>query len=441
MSNRLAFVLSIGFLISFNQSSYSQDQILVRTLDDLISYSYQTSLTIENNTIASSKAKKAKLAAVLGTIDIQGSLLSAQFTDNTTLGVNLFPSEIFGGEPGTFQEVQTGVRYNTNLTNYVDIKVVNAAGWSNLKLAKINIDQVACNNLISLKGLQENIASNYYNIRTVQGQIESTKTNLAIADTLFQISNSKFNEGLINLQDLNDSEVNLLTTEENLNQLTFLLEQYIISLKILCDIPASTTVSLSPFENVSQNNEIPQVSINYLEQKSAELNTLYAEKNLASTRSKFMPTLSLQLSNSNNLYNQSFEPLTGDWINSNYIGVKLNVPIPSSQNISQHWNAKYDLEISQNDFKRAREKVQLNQLQLVSEYQTALSKSSSDTKILALRKESYSRNQDLFEEGIVGLDVVLNSYNALVNAGYNSVSSNVSLELSVSKIKINNNVQ
>ena len=104
------------------------------------------------------QAKKAKLAAALGTIDMNGALLSAQFTDNTTLGVNLFPAEIFGGEPGTFKEVQMGVRYNTNLTNYADIKLVNPAGWSNLKLSKINIDLTSSNNQLTLKNLQENIA-------------------------------------------------------------------------------------------------------------------------------------------------------------------------------------------------------------------------------------------------------------------------------------------
>jgi outer membrane protein len=436
------WLLSYGAFAQNRTYEGSQDAVeIFHSIDDLFDYTSKNSITLQNNEVRLEQAKKARLAAVLGTIDVNGSLLSAQFTDNTTLGVNLFPAEIFGGEPGTFQEVQMGVRYNTNLTNFADVKLVNPAGWKNLKLSKINIDLTASNNTISLKNLQENIANNYFNIVNLEEQIRSTGINLNVADTLAQITRHKYEEGLARQQDVNDTRVNYLQIKENLQQLKLLRDQYYISLKLLCDIPEQTQIRISHAEGIESEIQDPVLLRNQLTLKNSLLKEQYAWHNLQATKAAFMPTVSLQLSNSNNLYNPEFEPVTGNWINSNYIGLRLNIPIPNSQNISRRSTAKFDYEMAINNTQQARIKADLDQQSLDKEYQKALSQAGTNAEILALRKDTYFKNQNLYAEGLISLDKTITSFNEMVNAEYNLISAQVNVQLVLSKISINNNIQ
>lgn len=419
----------------------SHRSIVFTSLNELLNYASDQSITLRNNTVRMEQAKKAKLAAVLGTIDVNGSLLSAQFTDNTRLGVNLFPAEIFGGEAGTFKEVQMGVRYNTNLTNYADIKLINPTGWSNLNLSKINIDLTNSNNLLTLKSLQENIAVNYYNIVNLQEQIVSTRKNLAVADTLLKITENKFGEGLVSQQDVSESRINYLNTKENISQLTFLLEQYYISLKILCDIPDTYEIEIRQIPVPSTEFVLPIVRVNEANLNNALFKEAYAKASYNSAKAAFLPSLSLQLSNSNNLYNTEFQPLSGNWINSNYVGINLNIPIPGSQRISQKYQARYEYQLAKNNTEQAKIQADLDQQSLQSEYEKSISQIQTDREILSLRKDIFFRNQNLFEEGIINLDVVLNSFNAMVNAQYNLIASETDSQLVLSKINIHNNIR
>ncbi|MEL6674577.1 MAG: TolC family protein [Bacteroidota bacterium] len=411
------------------------------SLEEVLDYTDNQSLNLRNDALRLDQAKKAKLAAVLGTVDITGALLSAQFTNNTNLGVNLFPAEIFGGEPGTFREVEMGVQYNTNLTNYADVKLINPAGWSNLKLANINIDLSSTNQQVSRKNLQENIAANYYNIVSLQEQIESSKQNLAASDTLHQIVVHKYEEGLVKQQDVNDSKVNYLNTQESLHQLEYLLEQYYISLKLLCDIPEETAVNIQPGKVAPPSLLMPSIQLNGLELEQARLQEAYALQSYKGTKAAYLPSLSLQLSNSNNLYNTEFEPFTGNWINSNYIGVNLNIPIPSSQRVSQTYAAKYDYQMAINQTEQARIKASLDQKSLKNEYEKAQSQARTNREILSLRQDTFYKNQELYREGLISLEQTINSFNAMVNAQYALISSEVSVDLALSNINIHNNIR
>ena len=156
-------ILSIVVLLA----STAQAQKTFTNLDSLISYASLKSTTLQSGEIRLDQAKKAKLAAVLGIADLTVNN-SYSYTDNTKLPTSLFPADAFGGEPRTYKEVQTGIQYNSSLTNYNEIKLLNFSGWQNFKLAKVNIDLTESNNLISRKSLNENIASIYYNILNLQ---------------------------------------------------------------------------------------------------------------------------------------------------------------------------------------------------------------------------------------------------------------------------------
>jgi outer membrane protein TolC len=429
------------FLVVFTNfiliSAYSQE-LKFTSLNEVLNFTDKNSISLKTNTIKLEQAKKAKLAAILAIPEISGNILSGSFTDNTRLPVNVFPAEVFGGAPGTYKEIQTGVQYSTVANNYLDIKVLNPQGWENLRLAKLNIELTNSNNELTLKNLRDNITITYYNIINLQEQLKSNAENIKVADTLYQIVANRYNAGLVKSQDVNDSKVTLLTAEENKRQAAFLLEQYYTSLKILCDIPDSVAISIveSPTEKIKQ--PIAVAVVNRLEINNNLLKEKIAQSNIRNAKLAFSPTASFVFSNSYQTFNTSFTVLGGNWINSNYIGLRLNIPIPSANAISKKYSAAYDLQIAQKNTAQASLKAQLNTSQLTNDYHKAISQYNTNKEIVALRQDSWMKNKNLYTEGLTGLDQVLNSYNSMINAQQSMIASQVNILLAAAKIDVNN---
>jgi outer membrane protein len=432
----MKFLVNIILILSVFESATAQQTF--NSLNDVIEYANKKSITLQTNDIRLNQIKKAKLAALISIPDISGNVLSASFTDNTRLPVSLFPAETFGGQKGEYREITTGVQYNTTANTYVDIKLLNLQSLENLKLAKVNIELTVSNNQLSTRSLHESIAPIYFNIITLQEQLKSSRQNLAVADTLFQIVRNKYQQGLAKQQDVNDAKVSILNTKEGINQIEFLIKQYELSLKILCDIPESETLTLNQTVDNTFSTNLPNIERNNLTTFNSMLKEKNAEISYKSAKLALMPTMSFVFSNSYQVFNPEFSILGGKWINSNYLGLKLNVPIPSANTISKKTSAFYDYQLAQKNTEQVKIKADLDHRQLSNDYEKALSQYTTNREVLALRKDSYDKNKNLYTEGVLGLDQTINSFNAMINANYNLISSKINVLLAQAKIEINN---
>jgi outer membrane protein TolC len=417
-------------------------QKVFTNLDSLINYASLKSSTLQTCDIKLTQAKKAKLAAVLGIVDPTINT-SYSYIDNLKLPTSLFPSEALGGEPGTFKEVQTGVQYNSNFNNYNELKLINIPGWTNLKLARLNIDLTNVDNKISIKALHENIAVFYYNIVNLQEQLKATKNNLETADTLLQVVQRKYNQGLIKIQDVNESKANYLSTVESYRQIEFALKQQYLSLKILTDIPENDSITiLHDTLLIPQSNKL-DVNINTLNLQSGELNELISHENLKQLKQSNIPSLSFVNNNSTQQYNTTARIYNGEgkWYSSTYIGLKLSIPIPSANTLTKTSNARYNYQLAKVNSEHLKNKAELESSQLVIDYRKAVTQWNTNIEIYNLKKESYEKNLNLYSEGVLSLDQTINSYNAMVNSNYNRISSAINVFLAQSKIDINNKIK
>ncbi|WP_297332958.1 TolC family protein [Flavobacterium sp.] len=414
-------------------------QVRVTSLDEMLAYAGRQSIATKSDSLRLIQAKKAKLAAVINLLDISGSN-TLRFVDNTKLPVSVFPAEIFGGQPGTFTNVTTGVRYTTTGTQSAEVKLLNLPGWENLKLSKINIKLQESDNKLNLKSLYEDIASAYFNVVTLQEQLKSNTVNKAIADSLYIVSENKYKQGLIRLQEVNDARVTQLSAIESSNQSGYLLEKYYLLLKILCDIPEATELIIEDAANAASAVLAPKATLNKLAVENSILNEKYALSNYRYYKKQFLPTLSAEFSQSWQLFNTNFSVFDGDWINSRYIGFKLSIPLPTGTQVANTINARYDYIIAQQKTEQAKIKATLENKQLQNDFEKAVSQYTNDVAILALRKESYTKNMNLYREGVLALDDALNSYNTMINADYALISSRISVLLARAKIDINNKI-
>ncbi len=431
-------ILIMSFIFSHLEQIKAQKRF--DNLEALLAYSDTRSISVQSNHIRVLQAKKTKLAAKLAIADPTANI-NGNFTNNTRLPVNLFPAEIFGGQKGEFREVQTGVQYNTASSQNLDIKLLNLEGWQNYKLSDINIQISETDSRLNIKNLHENIAAVYYNIIQLNAQLESTQQNLLVADTLLQVAENKYKQGIVKQQDVNDSHVNRLNIKENVNQIQHLLKQNYLSLKILADIPDAEEVEIT--EKVALNLSItkPTVQLNDLLVQSNLLKEKYALGYIEKAKKSMYPTLSFVASNSFNQYNNDFTLFGGKWITSNYVGLRLNFALPNANTISNRTKAYFDYELARKNTQQAQIKADLTTKQLSNDFEKAVSQLQSHAEILGIQRDTYEKNKNLYSEGLTSIDRPLNSFNAMINAQYSLISSKVSVMLAQSKIDINNKIK
>jgi outer membrane protein TolC len=412
------------------------------SLDELLRYAAAKSISLQLGDIRLQQAKKAKIAAVLSIPDVSGNA-SFSYTNNTKLPVNLFPAETFGGEPGTYREVQTGIQYVSNLNENIDIKLLNPKGWENLKLAKLNIEATSSDNQLTLKNLQENIAGTYFNIINLQEQRSSTALNLYAADTILKVTRNKYRIGIAKQQDVNDAEVNYLNTAESLHQIEFLLTQQYLALKINCDIQATDSITINQKINPSQEYTAAAADANFIAVKNSLLKEQAAYSSYKQNKYALYPTVSFFQSYSTQQYNTRGKLFDNNvrWIPSNHVGLRLSIPIPAASAITQVSRARYDYLLAQKNTAQLIIKSALELKQLSVEYDKAISQAIANNKIFRLREDTYQKNFTLYKEGLLSLDQTLSSFAAMVNSHYGAISSTVTALLAKAKIDINNTLK
>lgn len=433
----------IGLLCLVLKPSIALGQPIFYSLDSLLIYATGKSKSIQSGTLRFDQAKQAKLAAIAGIPDLSGGA-SFSYTNNTRLPVNLFPAEIFGGEKGTFREVQSGIQYVSNGNVYVDLKLFNLAAWENLRLSKLNIETTQSDNRITLKNLQSNIASSYFNIVNLQEQLKAARQNAMVADTLFQIATQKYQQGIGKPQDVNETKSNYLNSQETARQVEFLIRQQYNALKILCDIPDQDSILIGQFINdveTPQVPQVPQVVHNRLEVFNSLMKEKMAWSSYRQARFALLPTVSLFWSNTSQQFNTRSTLFDQDvrWIPSSFLGVKLNWNIPSAQAVAQISKTRYDYSLAKLNTEHLQNKMDIEAKQLSNDYLKAVSQTQAYREIFRLKRDTYTKNLGLYDAGLIGLDQVMNNYNALINSHYSLISSTISVLLAEANIALNNN--
>jgi outer membrane protein TolC len=436
MKTIIGVFLAVFFLTDvFSQQTFN-------SFESLLNHAVSNSKTLYAGELNFSQAKKARISALLGVIDPSGNI-SFSYTNNTRLPVSLFPAEIFGGEAGTFQEIQTGVQHVTNQTGYVELKLINPQGIAQLKTARLNTNLTASTNKVSLKSFQESIADVYYNIISLQSQEQVAQQNLAVADTLLQIVQEKFKLGLTSKQTVNDAEVNRINVENNLAQIQNSISQQYLLLKIIADIPENESLLIAEqMDNALQSTGI-SVQTSSLKNENSLLSERYSLAVLQQQRLSFSPTLALFYGQGTVQYNTSAKlwSESSRWIPSNYIGLKLQFQIPTVTAISQLSKAKYDYLRAQNATQQTLIQSENDRQQLQLNYEKAVNDWKSYQRIAILNEETYLANKINYEAGILSLETLLTSFNAMVNANYNLISSATTIQLVRAKIEIHNTLK
>ncbi len=439
MRHKLVTILSIFFLL---QTVKGQTAIInFNNLDSIFKYSEKNSSTLKMNEQQTLLAKWGEIAAQTGLINFK-MLSSFNVTNNYKQPLTFLPAEAFGGTPGTFKKVETGTPYVENIIISPQIDLINISSWFKLKSANINSEITNVNNLLVKKALFESISASYYNIISLQAQVEFTKQSLAAADTLLQNMQHKYTEGILRKQDLNDAQINKFSLSDKLKQLELSLEQQLYSLKILCDIPTEQKVIINNKTNYKPNYVEGLESNNNLQYQYSLLKIKQAAADISTNQSMQLPTVSLVFYNAwqHNSSSQFFDN-NQPWINSQYISLRLTLPFPDVSRYTLTQKSKINKTILEENAKHTKIQNDLQNKQMALDYQKAYSQLITNEEIYKLKEENYKMSLNQFNLSILPPDKLLTDFNDMITSKLNYTSSLSNLLYTKSTIKINNTIK
>lgn len=420
-----------------------QAQINFTSVDSVFAYAERNSSTSKINNEQILLAKWTRVAALANTVNFRNPV-SFSATDNLMLPVSFIPADAFGGPHGTFKSVTLGQQYVSNFNFNPQIDIINPYNLAKVKSASVNKELTEVNALVNKKNLFESISAAFYNIVSMQEQIFILQQNLVASDSLIMIAANKYGEGLIREQDLNNVKVTRLGVQDKLTQLQKNLDQQINSLKILCDISASTKILVSTsssYKDATYSTGL--TSSSSLLFKSSILQAEFARAELKANRWSMMPVISAVYyqgwqNNSNSMFFDSKQP----WIQSQYIGLRISVPFPPDVNkLSQNYTSKINYRIAYMTAEHAKLQNDLNNENLNLEYEKALSSYGIAKEVYTLKTSNYSKSLNQYKEGIMSTDIFLTAYTDMLSSKINLSASQAALEHAKTRIQINNNIK
>lgn len=426
------------FAVLISNAVSAQNKLAFSTIDSLYKYAEEHSISIKTGEQQTLLAKWQKISAQAGLVNFRMQT-SFSLTDNIKLPVTYMPAEVFGGASGTFKEITTGQQYIGNFNFAPQIDIINPVSWAKLKSAKINAELTDVNNLIVKKSLFESISASYYNIISLKEQIKISQKNLFTADTLQTIMQNKYTEGIVRQQDLNDATINKLLLADKLEQLKISLNQQYYGLKVLCDIPENDEIVILENVNYNQQFNIGLQTNNQLEYKSSLLKNDLAKEDLRTNRLSQYPTVSFVAydawqQNSNNKFFDS----NINWLNSQYIGLRISMPFPDVNKYMLSKTSKINTTIASQNAEHTKLQNDITNIQLGLDYEKAYSQFSTTKQIFFLKEENYRMALNQFNASILPSDKLLIAFNDMLISRLNHSAALANLVFTKSRIEINN---
>jgi outer membrane protein TolC len=387
-------------------------QVKIGSVKEFMSIADTSSVDISLDKIRFEEARRQKLLSALAILDITANV-SYSATNNTRLPVSLFPGDAFGGEPGTFVEVQTGVKYNVPFSQYLELKLINPQGLSNYKIANLNMESLRLSNVLSLRKFHEGLISIYYQCLYAEAACEVLKKNYSISDSIYYLVYEKFSEGIEREASLVNAEISKLRSQDAWMKQEFLKEGNYLSLSLFANLNEDFKFSLT--ENIYSYSSLQFVNWeSYFEVDSLKwLSDLkLARLEYKGNALNMLPTLSFFASNSNQVFGTTLSELSNSsGVRSNFIGLKVIWRLPTSSEFFALSKSKFNLEVQQEEFEAHLINNPVNILYEKSELNRIYSEVGFKEKIMIKFENLLSQQMTAYMEGTVSIIDLLESKN------------------------------
>ena len=411
---KLLKIVSIVIGIGFAVSASAQDTLRF-TLAEAINYAVLNNPQLESAQL-NEAANQLKIKEVKSSALPQISA-SASGNDNFLRATQLVPGDL-AGQPGTTIPVQFGTRFTYSAGVQLTQVVYNASLSKSIQNIKPSQDLYELKTFKTKEDLVYNIASIHVQMKMVEKQITLIEGNLGRMQTLMEITDAQFREGIIKKVDVDQLQVSNTNLQTQLSNVENNYAQLQNHMKLLMNINVNQPLVITdeiekPVEVSLALNPEFNTELNIIE-KQIELQQLHADI----IKAGYIPTVSL-VANFNRQWqtNDLLSSSANSGFNSGYYGINVSIPIfdgnKKKSQVAQDVVTSRQLELN-------KEYLQRN---IETEFKTATDMLSQNQKVLKAQEANMKLAGDLYEvaklsytEGVTALPELVNAENGLREA-------------------------
>ncbi|MDT0648573.1 TolC family protein [Autumnicola edwardsiae] len=334
----------------------------------------------------------------------------ANYTYNLVQPVTLIPAELSGGAPGTFVPVTFGTEQNMAANATWNQLLFDGSYIVGIQSAKTLL-QISENQKVKTDlEVKKAITDAYGNVLLARQSTTIARKNVETIEQNLSETRIIYENGLSELEDVEQLEITLLNQRSNLNNSIRMLEIAYDMLKLSMGIPIEDKIYASDnLEKVSEDNfPLLVISENYniennIDYRIAEDQTNLAEVEVKLEKSKALPTLTAFVNYGVQGYSDAFTFFNDNqtYFDQSILGVNLSVPIFSSGKRSARTAQKeIALEQAQLEKEQTRNEVKMEIERARNEYIYAIEDHQNKEQALELAERIENKNEIKFFEGL-----------------------------------------
>lgn len=334
----------------------------------------------------------------------------ANYTNNLVQPVTLLPAAIAGGDPGTFVPVTFGTEQTLVADATWNQLLFDGSYIVGIQSAKTLLQITENQKIKTDLEVKQSITDAYGNVLLAQESTEISRRNVETIEKNLRETRIIYENGLTELEDVEQLEITLLNQKSALNNAVRMLEVAYDMLKMNMGIPVEQNIyTTNDLDEISQKNlQLLLLSQDYdvsknIEYRIAEDQTSLAEVEVKLEKSKALPTLSafVNYGVQGNSSAFTFFNDNQEYFDQSILGVNLSVPIFSSgMRSARTAQKKIALEQAELELEQTKNQVVLDIERARNEYIFAIENLENKEQALALAERIENKNQIKFFEGI-----------------------------------------
>ncbi len=411
------------------------------TLKQAVDYAYQHEVNVKNASIDEQIAKhRVRETISMGLPQINGS---AQITDYLDLPTSLIPGEFFDEPAGTFIPVKFGTKYNATVGLELSQLIFNSDFLVGLKASRTYQELMSKQRDRARVEVSEKVAKAYYGVLIAEQRQKLIDNNVQRLSKLLNDTKAMYQNGFIELVDLNRVIVAFNNMESEQKKVERLIPLSVSMLKFQMGMPQKDDLVLT--DKLDSINFASALEAQKMDpQKRVEYSILQTEKQLASldvkrNQLKILPSVGAFASYQSQAQRDEFDFFESDkeWFPISLIGLRVSVPIfTGMQRTQKLQQAKLVVTKVENGLENLEQGIDV-------QYQTAKVNMLNSIESLEIQKKNMELAEEVFriskikyEQGIGSNLEVINAESALkesqtnyFGALYDALVSKVDLEI------------
>ncbi|MGB2231557.1 MAG: TolC family protein, partial [Flavobacteriaceae bacterium] len=390
-----------------NSIIWSQNEISL-SLDEAISYALEHNRNAKNASRDIEAAEKQQWETIaIGLPQINAGI---SYQNNIKQQVSLIPAEFFGGNPGEFEEVIFGTKQNAQGFASLNQLIFNGSYIVGLQASRVFLEISKFAKEKTDLEVRQAVIKTYGNVLVSEESIRILENNKEVLDKNVNETQKIYDNGLAELESLEQLQITLQSIESSLNKAYRFNEITKKMLNVVIGLEINETVILSDkledltFKKRNNTIAVNQENLdNNIDLKIAENNKASKELLVKLEKSNALPTLNAYLNGSYSGFSNNFSFLERDqnWYGASVVGVNLSIPVFSSLGRSAATQrAKINYEKAKDDYIEIEQNLILQLETVKNEYQFAIEDLDIKKKSLALAERIESKNQTKFFEGV-----------------------------------------